>query len=143
MIIGIGTDLLDIARVRKILEQPAGGRFMQRVLTLRERELALGRQGRLAEFTAGRFAAKEAVVKAIGCGIGKEISFQDLEVLPDPKGKPLCRLSEAAMERLSAAGIFAGAESGSIVIHLSITHTETTAMAYAIVERSAGAAGTA
>lgn len=45
MIIGIGTDLLDIARVRKILEQPAGGRFLERVLTPRERELAEGKQG--------------------------------------------------------------------------------------------------
>lgn len=142
MIIGIGTDLLDIARVRKILEQSASGRFMERVLTLRERELAAGRQGRLAEFTAGRFSAKEAVAKAIGCGIGKELSFQDVEVLPDPKGKPVCRLSEAALERLSAAGLLAGGEtSGSIAIHLSITHTETTAMAYAIVERREGAAG--
>ncbi|GAB7055900.1 holo-ACP synthase [Paenibacillus sp. YK5] len=142
MIIGIGTDLLDIARVRKILEQPAGGRFLERVLTPRERELAEGKQGRLAEFTAGRFAAKEAVSKAIGCGIGKELSFQDVEILPDPKGKPVCRLSETAMERMTAAGLLPGAgTSGSIWIHLSVTHTETTAMAYAIVERREGAAG--
>ncbi|MBP1157551.1 MULTISPECIES: holo-ACP synthase [unclassified Paenibacillus] len=141
MIIGIGTDLLDIARVRKILEQSAGSRFLERVLTSRERELAASRQGRLAEFTAGRFAAKEAVVKAIGCGIGKEISFQDLEILPDRKGKPLCSLSEAAMKRLSTEGILPAVESGSIAIHLSITHTETMAMAYAIVERRDGAVG--
>ncbi|UUZ82960.1 holo-ACP synthase [Paenibacillus sp. P26] len=66
MIIGVGTDLLEIARVRSILERPSGDRFLQRVLTEKERELATAKQGRLAEFTAGRFAAKEAVVKALG-----------------------------------------------------------------------------
>ncbi|TVY10200.1 holo-ACP synthase [Paenibacillus cremeus] len=149
MIIGVGTDLLDIARVKTILEQSAGERFLQRILTPAEQELAASRKGRLAEFAAGRFAAKEAVVKALGCGIGKEVTFQDVEVLPDGKGKPVCRLSKAAWERVvaiwteGAAG--AGAGTGvlaspcgipdAIHIHLSITHTETMAMAYAVVEQ--------
>ncbi len=126
MIIGIGTDLLDIARVKGILESTAGERFMQRALTEAERQLAAQRKGRLAEFVSGRFAAKEAVSKALGCGIGKQVSLQDIEVLPDPLGKPVCRVSEEALRRLQLPP--------DTRIHLSITHTESSAMAYAIVE---------
>lgn len=127
MIIGIGTDLLDIARVRAILEQPAGDRFMARVLTAQELQLAEARRGRQAEFVAGRFAAKEAVVKALGCGIGKEVSFRDMEVLPDAKGRPVVRLTSAALERLALDG-------DRLTVHLSITHSDTAAMAYAMAE---------
>lgn len=126
MIIGVGTDLLDIARVKGILESSAGERFMQRVLTGAEQELAAQRKGRLAEFVSGRFAAKEAVSKAFGCGIGKQLSLQDMEVLPDALGKPVCRVSEEALQRLKLPR--------STIVHLSITHTETMAMAYAIIE---------
>jgi holo-[acyl-carrier protein] synthase len=127
MIIGVGTDLVEIARVRKMLDGSAGERFLERILTPQERELAHKRRGRLAEFAAGRFAAKEAVVKAIGCGIGKQIGFQDVEVLPDGLGKPVCHVREEALQR---AGLI-----GSQRIHISITHTESMAAAYAIVEQ--------
>ena len=83
--------------------------------------------GRLTEFVAGRFAAKEAVVKALGCGVGKAVGFQDIEVLPDSLGKPDVRLSSAAAERLSL--------DTSCRIHLSITHSRDTAGAYAVVEQ--------
>ncbi|CAG7649823.1 holo-ACP synthase [Paenibacillus allorhizosphaerae] len=139
MIIGIGTDLLEIARVKAILAQPSGERFLQRVLTDKERELASQKRGRFAEFTAGRFAAKEAVVKALGCGIGKEVTFRDVEVLPDAKGKPVCRLSAVAWERLARSAGQALCPDGNpaerLQIHVSITHTETMAMAYSVVER--------
>jgi holo-[acyl-carrier protein] synthase len=127
MIVGIGTDLVEIARMRKALEQSTGTRFLERILTPRERELASKRKGRLAEFAAGRFAAKEAVVKALGCGIGKQIGFQDVEVLPSGLGKPECCIPADALER---AG-----HGSRIRIHLSITHTEAMASAYAIVEQ--------
>jgi holo-[acyl-carrier protein] synthase len=127
MIVGIGTDLVEISRMRKALEQSTGSRFLERILTPRERELALKRKGRLAEFAAGRFAAKEAIVKALGCGIGKQIGFQDVEVLPDALGKPECRIVDEAITR---AG-----HGNSIRIHISITHTESMASAYAIAER--------
>ncbi|KRE92370.1 4'-phosphopantetheinyl transferase [Paenibacillus sp. Soil766] len=127
MIIGVGTDLLEIARVRSMLEGSSGDRFMERILTPAERDLAQKRRGRLAEFVSGRFAAKEAIVKAIGCGIGKQIGFQDVEVLPDALGKPICTVKEDALLR---AGL-----SGSHRIHISITHTESMAAAYAIVEQ--------
>ncbi|WP_159888285.1 holo-ACP synthase [Paenibacillus puerhi] len=136
MIVGIGSDLLEIGRVRHILEQTTGSRFLERVLTPAERKLAEKRQGRLAEFTAGRFAAKEAVVKALGCGIGKLVSLQDIEVLPDTQGKPVCRLSEAAWQRLGLRGADSDTDdSGGVVIHLTITHNETMAMAHAVAEK--------
>lgn len=127
MIIGIGIDLVDIARVNKIMKGDAGERFAVRVLTPGERELAAKRQGRLAEFIAGRFAAKEAVSKALGCGIGKQVSLQHIEVLPDERGKPICTVDHAALQRLEL-------DPACTVIHLSITHTDSTAMAYVMVE---------
>lgn len=127
MIVGIGIDLVDIARVNKIIEGAAGERFAARVLTPEERELAAKRQGRLAEFIAGRFAAKEAVSKALGCGIGKQVSLQHIQVLPDERGKPICTVDNEALQRLEL-------DPDSTVIHLSITHTDSTAMAYVVVE---------
>lgn len=120
-------DIVEISRIRSIVKQPIAERFLFRVLTPHERKLADERQGRLHEFVAGRFAAKEAVVKALGCGIGHKAGFQDIEVIPDPFGKPLCTLSDTARRRL-------GIERDCI-IHLSITHTSTLAAAYAIIER--------
>ncbi|WP_127588157.1 holo-ACP synthase [Paenibacillus koleovorans] len=157
MIVGIGTDLVEIARIRRILEQPHGPRFVERLLTPAERELAAARgggsPGRLAEFVAGRFAAKEAVAKALGCGIGRQVGLQDISVLPGALGKPDCRVSDAALARLGLGG---GAEGGSdgpvggerasaaaaaaatagLRIHISITHTETTAAAFAVAEQA-------
>jgi holo-[acyl-carrier protein] synthase len=127
VILGIGTDLLEIARIRRILEQSAGDRFLERILSPREVELARQKKGRMAEFAAGRFAAKEAIVKAIGCGIGKQIGFQDIEVLPGALGKPQCFIKQEALARVSLQE--------ATRIHVSITHTESMAAAYAIVEK--------
>jgi holo-[acyl-carrier protein] synthase len=129
MIIGVGIDLLEIERMRRILESAAGERFLQRVLTPAELALAGERKGRLAEFAAGRFAAKEAVVKALGCGIGAQVGFRDLEVLPGLHGKPGCTIGPAALSRL-------GWREGEVALHLSITHSQTMAAAYAIAERT-------
>lgn len=127
MIYGIGTDVLDIARVKKILSQPAGERFVHRVLAKEERKLAKERKGRLHEFVAGRFAAKEAVVKALGCGIGKKVGFHDMVILPDALGRPVCSLTKKALERL-------GLQDRHISIHLSISHSETAVMAFCVIE---------
>jgi len=129
MIAGIGMDLLEISRVEELLGQPGGGRFAERVLTERERGLAGNRGKRKAEFVAGRFAAKEAVGKAFGCGIGRGLGFQDIEVLPSESGRPVCTVSGEALKRL-------GLDPKTLRIHLSITHSDTMAAAYAIVEIS-------
>lgn len=129
MIIGIGNDLSDITRVAKVLSGSAGRRFMQRVLTEGERELAEHYSGeRLHQFVAGRFAAKEAVVKAFGCGIGQVMGFADIEILRDSCGKPECGLSAAAWERL-------GLSSKDVRIHVTITHERQLASAFAVAER--------
>lgn len=132
MIIGVGTDIIEIARVKKLMDQPSGERFVERVLTKKERELAWNRAGRMHEYVAGRFAAKEAVAKALACGIGKEVGFQDIEVLPDPQGKPECSLSEPSLLRLNL--------DSSIYIHLSISHSDVMASAFAVVEKIPGQA---
>jgi holo-[acyl-carrier protein] synthase len=128
MIYGVGMDLLEIGRMKKILTGKTAERFLERILTPAERELAHTRKGRRSEFIAGRFAAKEAVVKALGCGIGQIMGFQDMEILPDPLGKPVCSISPRALARL-------GYSDNSITIHLSISHTESMAAAYAVVEQ--------
>lgn len=129
MLIGIGHDLTDITRVAKVLEGRAGGRFLKRVLSVGECELAAQYSGeRLYQFAAGRFAAKEAVVKAFGCGIGNVIGFTDIEILRGSCGKPECGLSEEAWSRL-------GLSPENVRIHVTITHERTLASAFAIAER--------
>lgn len=128
MIIGIGHDLTSIERIDNILNSKAGIKFLQRILTPLELEYANGlAQLRQAEFVAGRFAAKEAVSKAFGCGISVLLGFQDIEITKLPSGKPQCNVSQAALKRL-------GLREKNIVIHLSISHERHLASAYVIVE---------
>ncbi|RYG61853.1 MAG: holo-[acyl-carrier-protein] synthase [Alphaproteobacteria bacterium] len=86
MILGIGTDICRIERVETGLAR-FGDRFLHRVLTPAERE---GRWG--ARQLARRWAMKEAVAKATGWGIGAKLSFQDIEIMRDDLGKPVCHL---------------------------------------------------
>lgn len=87
MITGIGLDITEIDRVRRL--DGKSSKFRERVLTERElSEYALLSENRKVEFLAGRFAAKEAFGKANGTGIGKACSFQDIEIRKDAKGKP-------------------------------------------------------
>ncbi|RCW47468.1 holo-ACP synthase [Paenibacillus prosopidis] len=129
MIIGIGHDLTDIKRVAKVLDGRLGGRFLKRVLSPREQELAVQYAGeRLHQFTAGRFAAKEAVAKAFGCGIGNVMGFTDIDIVPGSCGKPECSLSEEAWSRL-------GHSPDKVRIHVTISHERTLASAFAVAER--------
>ncbi|MGP3562232.1 holo-ACP synthase [Geobacillus sp. BK01] len=117
MIVGIGIDIVELQRVHSLLKR--NGKFPDRILTPREKarfdELPPARQ---VEFLAGRFAAKEAYAKALGTGIGRHISFQDIEVVSDAYGKPS----------------IAARRSGE-VIHLSISHSRDYAVAQVIIER--------
>ncbi|MGN7456989.1 holo-ACP synthase [Paenibacillus pasadenensis] len=127
MIAGIGHDLCDIGRVERMLAGEAGAKFLRRILTDEELELAAGLAGRrLAEFAAGRFAAKEAAVKALGCGIGASAGFRDVSILRAPSGKPVCRLSAR-----SAAALGLGP---SAALHVSITHERQLASAVVVLE---------
>lgn len=130
MIHGIGHDVLEIIRIEQLLSGRVGQAFMRRVLTPKESELARSRGPKTAEFTAGRFAAKEAIVKAFGCGIGATVGFGDIEILPDALGKPEVEIREQAWEKLNLPG-----HSTDYAIHLSITHQRELASAFAVVER--------
>jgi holo-[acyl-carrier protein] synthase len=135
MIYGIGHDLVEIARISQMRERSTWPRFLERILTEEERQLAEQRSGRVVEFVAGRFAAKEAVVKALGCGIGDKVGFMDIEILPDYQGKPHCTLSEQAWRRLMDAPTDHHSGHQTYHIHVSITHQPTLASAFAIFER--------
>ena len=98
MIIGLGMDLASLPRVGNCLER-FGDHFCRRVLTGAERELLTESPGARAAFVAGRFAAKEAAVKALGTGFAEGVSMRDVEVLRLPSGRPELRFSGAAARR--------------------------------------------
>ena len=95
MIIGIGVDIAEIARVDK-LHSKFGERFAERILTPDELQ-EYRRRGSSSSFLALRFAAKEAVAKACGTGIGKELGFHSIQIDKDALGKPVLRFLEIAM----------------------------------------------
>ena len=98
MIIGIGSDLIDIRRIERTLER-FGSRFVERVFTADERRKAESRAGAAATY-AKRFAAKEACAKALGTGMRRGVFWRDLAVVNLPSGKPTMALSNGARRRL-------------------------------------------
>ncbi len=102
MIVGIGTDLLEIARIEQALARTP--RLPERILTPAELD-AFRQHARPALFLAKRFAAKEAAVKALGTGIGRGISWQHFEVSHDVLGRPLLQVQGEAAKRAVDAGI--------------------------------------
>ncbi len=90
-VIGLGTDILEIERIRKSIEEH-GERFLKRLFTEQEINYCKKHQDPIPHY-AGRFAGTEAVVKALGTGFGKEVSCQDIEILNDQKGKPVVYFS--------------------------------------------------
>jgi holo-[acyl-carrier protein] synthase len=94
MIVGIGVDIIEITRVDEI-NQKFGERFARRVLTADE-FLEFERRKRSSNYLATRFAAKEAVAKACGTGIGEQLGFHSMQIENDAQGKPLLRFLEAA-----------------------------------------------
>lgn len=100
--IGIGTDIVQIDRIAKVYEKQ-GERFVNRLLTKAEQEVFNQRQQSIA-FLANRYAAKEAIAKALGTGIAKGVNFVDLEVLPDSFGAPRVTLHGYAKQLLQEKG---------------------------------------
>jgi holo-[acyl-carrier protein] synthase len=100
MIIGIGSDLIDIRRVAKVIERH-GDRFLSRVFTDTERARADRRKNRVETY-AKRFAAKEACAKALGTGIRNGVWWRDMGVVNLPSGRPTMKLSGGALKRLQA-----------------------------------------
>ncbi len=100
MILGLGSDLCDIRRIEKTLEQH-GERFIARLYTDIERAKSEGRASRAASY-AKRFAAKEACAKALGTGLNHGVYWRDMGVVNMPGGKPTMALTGGALARLSA-----------------------------------------
>lgn len=123
MVRGIGTDIVDIKRMVKVLERQ-GDKFVQRVLTTGEQQ-QFARLNNSPAFLAKRFAAKEAVAKALGTGIGHGVSFQDINISNNDRGAPVVELSAGAAEVMHNSG-------GSQVL-LSIADEAEYALAYAIL----------
>jgi holo-[acyl-carrier protein] synthase len=102
MIIGIGSDILDIRRIERTIERH-GDRFLERIFTQAERTKAEKRTERIRAATyAKRFAAKEAASKALGTGFRAGVFWRDLGVVNLPSGQPTLRLTGGAAERLKA-----------------------------------------
>lgn len=128
MIIGLGSDLIDIRRVEKSLEK-YGSRFTTRLFTDIEQKKSDGRHQRAASY-AKRFAAKEACAKALGTGISHGVFWRDMGVVNLPTGKPSMHLTGGAAQRLAAmmpAGF-------TPAIHLTITDDYPLAQAFVIIE---------
>jgi holo-[acyl-carrier protein] synthase len=99
MIVGFGSDLIDIRRIQNSIDR-FGDRFKRRVFTEGERAKAESRR-RSTETYAKRFAAKEACAKALGTGIYRGVAWQQMEVVNLPGGKPTLKLKDAALDRLN------------------------------------------
>jgi holo-[acyl-carrier protein] synthase len=124
MILGTGVDLAEVARLRSAVER-YGRRFIERIYTPREIAYVERKANRYERY-AGRFAAKEAGMKAIGTGWRRGVRWQDFEVANLPSGRPTLKLHGVAAE--IAAGM------GVKTVHLSITHTAELGMAHVILE---------
>lgn len=129
--VGLGVDIVDIARMKRILERTPS--FARKVYSDEERAYCLDKATPEVHF-ATRFAAKEAVVKALGTGFSEGIGVRDIEVRRTSKGRPYVVLSGRAKEVARELGV------RELPISLSYTHTEAVACAMAITEASVRAA---
>ena len=130
MIFGIGIDTIEVSRIAKQLSEDE--RFTRRVFTEREIEYCEGMR-HAAEHYAARFAAKEALLKALGTGLRGPMKWTDMEVLKDDVGRPEIRVSGHVRELVEQTGPFR--------IHVSLTHINETASAVIIIETQDTAAG--
>ncbi|MGB7431919.1 MAG: holo-ACP synthase [Ahrensia sp.] len=128
MIIGLGSDLIDIRRIEKTLER-YGPRFTDRVFTDIEQQKSDRRRERAASY-AKRFAAKEAMSKALGTGISNGVYWRDMGVINLPGGKPTMKLTNGAETQL----LKMMPKGHSPTIHITITDDYPLAQAFVIIE---------
>lgn len=121
MIIGIGTDIVEVERIQKMMSDH-GDHFLERVFTAAEIAHCQPRR-EAAQHFAGRWAAKEAVMKALGTGFTPEVGWTDIEILTHPSGQPYVVMHGSARTCSENKGI------GTILITLSHTKTYATATA--------------
>jgi holo-[acyl-carrier protein] synthase len=125
MIVGIGLDLVKIDRVRAIAERWKA-RFLDRLYTPAERRYCMARPSPYASL-AGRFAAKEALLKALGTGWSDGIGWRDIQVLNDRAGRPRAAVSGRVKTLLKRAGV--------TDIHLSLSHDSDYAVAEVVLTK--------
>ncbi len=123
-IVGIGTDIVECLRIAQMIERH-GDLFLARVFTPREIEYCSARKAATQHY-AGRWAAKEAVLKALGTGWSRGIQWRDIEVRNDTAGKPTVALAGGARDVCERLGI------GSLLVSISHCHTHATALAVAL-----------
>lgn len=121
MIIGIGTDIIEIERIEKAIKRNKN--FLDKLFTKDENILFKSKSMR-TEVIAGNFAAKEAISKALGTGV-RGFSFKDIEILRDELGKPIAKLNEKVEDKI---------ENKSYKLNISISHNNTSAIAFAVLE---------
>lgn len=124
MILGTGIDIIEVERIEASYEK-FGERFLNRILVKGEMEYCLSHK-KPGPFLAARFAAKEAVSKAFGTGIGAQLSWQDIEVKRKESGEPYVIMHGNGLELMK--------QRGARIVHLTISHTEKHATAMAILE---------
>ena len=124
-VVGLGVDIVEIERMEAILKRSPS--FSERVFSRAERAYCDAKSNPAAHY-AVRFAAKEAVVKALGTGFSQGIGVRDIEVERAPSGKPLAKLSGRALEIAQLQGV------RELSISLSYTHTDAVACAMAVTE---------
>ncbi|YCM44938.1 holo-ACP synthase [Verrucomicrobiaceae bacterium 227] len=122
-LIGIGIDVVEVSRVKSSLDE-FGERFVTRIFTESEREYC-ARQKRPELHFAARFAAKEAIAKAFGTGIGKEIGWLDMEICRRESGEPMVELSGGGAEYAKDRGV--------LQVMVSLTHAKHYAAANAVI----------
>jgi holo-[acyl-carrier protein] synthase len=116
---GLGLDLTELNRIERLIQRQP--KFIDRILTETEKDKYKSlTPKRKIEYAAGRFAAKEAFAKAMGTGIGEQLSFLDIQILNDSSGKP----------------VVSSPELNGSVVHISITHSKDYAAAQVIIESS-------
>lgn len=118
----VGTDIIEIDRVKKAIEKSKSGRFLDMVFTSNEIKYCENRNAARYESYAVRFAGKEAVSKAFGTGIGTNAAFNEIEILNDNLGKPSVILHGRAKEYYT--------EIGASGISISLSHCKEYAIAY-------------
>jgi holo-[acyl-carrier protein] synthase len=118
-IIGVGCDIVEIERIKKAIVEHASP-FLQKIFTDKEIAYCQKFKDPFPSFAA-RFAAKEAVAKALGCGLGEKLSFKDIEIFHDDHKKPRVRLSDKAKDLFNNPNF-----------EISLSHSSKDAMAYTI-----------
>lgn len=116
---GLGNDIVEIERIRQSIDRH-GQHFLNRLFTHREQDYCYKYKDPVPHF-AGRFAAKEAIAKALGTGFGTHLSWHDIEILNDEHGRPHVHLSESAKKHFDTPNLL-----------LSISHSTTHATAVAL-----------